>query len=138
MTAHPQTKPVFRPSSQLILILVFTVVGIIFVILQRQWVLRNEEQFAPYTLLSQVQKVQCDHCGGTGLLKGSNGVQVVLCPVCFGVGSHLVRKTGTADVLCPACGGMGRLIDARTGEARFCKRCGGRGLITTEPAEPPK
>jgi hypothetical protein len=34
-----------------------------------------------------------------------------MCPACYGVGYHTIRRFSEADVLCPACLGLGRLED---------------------------
>jgi len=78
----------------------------------------------------QAQRVICEHCDGRGVYRPPSAPKAVaLCPVCFGLGSHLVRRLDDNDELCPACGGMGRVADASGEMADTCERCGGRGLV---------
>jgi len=94
----------------------------------RGMITRHRERFK-----IQAQKVICEHCDGRGTLRDTdNPSKLELCPLCFGLGSHLVRKVDGHDELCPRCGGMGRLVDEDTGVGRSCPRCEGRGLIVTD------
>jgi len=103
------------------------------VILQVVWMSHSQDAFRPLLLHFQVDRFPCDHCQGTGVVRDKERPdQVLLCPICFGVGGHQVRKMGKGEAMCPACAGMGRMIDPASGEARYCKRCNGRGLIRAE------
>lgn len=99
------------------------------ILLQSRWINVNKKRFVtePAT-----QRIECDYCNGTGKVPDQTA-GTTFCPMCFGLGAHSVRPIDGYDNICPACGGMGRLKDHDTGEIRFCKRCGGRGLIRTEP-----
>lgn len=102
-------------------------------LLQGRWMERHQRDFQASFLTVPVERIVCDHCGGTGLLRDPAHPEITLaCPVCYGVGGHYVRKLDKLDVLCPACAGMGRVIDLQTGTPRLCLRCGGRGLIRVE------
>lgn len=81
-----------------------------------------------------VQTITCFNCQGMGYIFTADG-QREMCPICQGVGSHLVRHLDPADELCPGCAGMGRTILADTGEAVTCPRCNGRGLIRRPAAD---
>lgn len=102
------------------------------------WVSENRDAFRPLLLKFQLEKAECPYCDGVGTRRDPENPDVVeLCPICFGVGSHQLRKmSGEAEVICPACSGMGRVYDLDTGTARQCLRCGGRGLIRMKPARP--
>jgi DnaJ-class molecular chaperone len=81
------------------------------------------------------QRVPCSHCDGRGILRNpevSSGYEA--CDVCFSLGSHLLRKMDGHEHICASCQGMGRLVDEESRQARWCKLCGGRGLVTDEPA----
>ncbi len=109
-------------------------------IYQSFWLSDNRNLFTPLVLRVQSERIDCPYCGGLGTLRPAPGAtNVMMCPICFGVGGHYVRRLpGRREVLCPACGGMGRLWDADMGYARYCRRCGGRGLIQVlEAAELP-
>jgi DnaJ-class molecular chaperone len=96
---------------------------------QSQWIAQNRPRFYRF---SSVDRIECDYCGGTGVIEKQDQIrEFEMCPICFGVGGHLVRYMDKQDKLCPACGGMGRLYDYDTGQARTCERCRGRGLIRT-------
>jgi DnaJ-class molecular chaperone len=89
----------------------------------------EKERFKIYA-----KQVQCEHCESRGVVESpENPAKLELCPICFGLGSHLVRPLDEHDVLCPACGGLGRLYDADSGLARDCRRCLGRGMIVESP-----
>lgn len=77
-------------------------------------------------------KIECPKCNGIGTVKDEDeDGQTVrsLCPLCLGVGHHTIYRYKKTHATCAACGGMGRLQDPETGEYRFCKRCGGSGLV---------
>lgn len=106
-----------------------TLVGQVF------WVAKNQFRFAPFA----IERIRCEECAGVGMISrpDSAGVKRLhLCPACFGLGSHQIRRVDEDDVLCPACVGFGRVQDA-AGGWRWCKRCGGRGLVRREDAPPP-
>ena len=98
---------------------------------QSIWLSQNKNLFTPLVLRVQSERIDCPYCGGVGTLRSPpHGTNLVICPICFGVGGHYVRRLpGHHEVLCPACGGMGRIFDPDLGYARYCRRCGGRGLI---------
>lgn len=101
--------------------------------LQGMWLYRHQHAFKPFLLQVPVERILCDHCGGTGLVRDPDHAELTdICPVCYGVGGHYVRKLDKLDVMCPACAGMGRVIDYQSGTPRLCLRCGGRGLIRVE------
>ena len=116
-------RPPDRQRSAYILLI--AAVGGFVLFLQWQWLGQNQHLFAPFSL----QRIDCDLCGKTGQVpvKGANNV-LEMCPACYGVGYHTVRRFGEADVLCPACLGLGRL-ENKEGRWRTCRRCDGRGLI---------
>lgn len=105
-----------------------TLVGQVF------WVAKNQFRFAPFA----IERIRCEECGGSGMISrpDSNGVKrLYLCEACFGIGSRQIRRVDEDDVLCPACIGFGRVEDENGW--RWCKRCGGRGLVRRENAPPP-
>ena len=121
----------------IILILLLPVV----MLMQGKWISKNQNLLKKGLFLQMlIQKVECEHCGGVGLIPDKNRPDgsTVICPVCFGVGSHAVRKFDKRDVLCPLCGGSGRVIDERAGIVQDCPRCEGRGLIRLPEDETPK
>lgn len=77
-----------------------------------------------------VEKIQCETCLGTGNSLSAAGRKDI-CPICLGVGFHVIRRLDPADRICPACSGMGRTELPDTGQVGTCPRCGGRGLIRT-------
>lgn len=99
---------------------------------QSIWLSQNQHLFTPLLLRVTSERIECPYCYGLGVVRESvSSTNYMMCPVCFAVGGHYVRRMpGRHDVLCPACVGMGRLVDPDTKQARFCRRCGGRGLIT--------
>jgi hypothetical protein len=99
---------------------------------QSVWLSQNKTLFTPFIMRVQSERIDCPYCGGLGTVRPSeNSTNMMMCPICFGVGGHYVRRLpGRHEVLCPACGGMGRLWDPDLGYARYCRRCGGRGLIS--------
>jgi len=103
-------------------------------ILQGIWISKNKEKFRPIVLRFYIDRFECSNCDGVGTLRDPDHPdKVVLCPVCFGVGGHQVRRFDpTNEVMCPACTGMGWIPDKTGFSARLCKRCGGRGLISAE------
>jgi hypothetical protein len=111
-----------------------TLVGAVVLVLQMIWVSKNQYRFAPFAL----DRIPCEVCGKTGLVPAdeSSNSKLVMCPACFGVGSHTIRRVDEHDVLCAACEGMGR-VDDGTGW-RTCRRCEGRGLVRAPdgPEEP--
>lgn len=112
-------------------ILLVAMAGGFVLFLQWRWLEENQHLFAPFS----IQRIECDICGKTGQVpkEGSNNV-LEMCPACYGVGYHSVRRFGSQDVLCPACMGMGRL-EEKDGTWRTCRRCDGRGLILSGAAE---
>ena len=74
------------------------------------------------------EKIVCGNCMGTGSIL-TPGDTKEICPICQGVGFHMVRRFDPADRICPFCGGMGRVFLPDTGLAGTCPRCDGRGLI---------
>lgn len=121
---------------QQVLVAIFLALLPLGVILQGYWVAGHKGNFTPFLVKFQIEKTGCPYCEGTGMVR-EDGPQddAVMCPICFGTGSHWFRKLDPeADVLCPACGGMGRLYDPVTGQPRWCERCNGRGLIRTAPS----
>ncbi len=106
-------------------LLVIMAVGGFVLFLQWRWLGDHQHLFAPFSL----ERISCETCGKTGKVpkEGANNV-LEMCPVCFGVGSHTVRRMDQRDVLCAACMGLGRLED-KEGHWRTCQRCDGRGLI---------
>ncbi|OGV42565.1 MAG: hypothetical protein A2X46_04685 [Lentisphaerae bacterium GWF2_57_35] len=101
------------------------------ILMQSVWISKNERMFKKGLFLQlQIRNVECDHCGGVGLVRNSKKPDAAeLCPVCFGVGSHPTRKLDDGDALCPLCGGVGRVIDEKIEFAQTCPRCDGRGLV---------
>jgi hypothetical protein len=101
--------------------------------LQGMWLYRRQHMLKPYLLQVPVERILCDECGGTGMVRDPERPErAVLCPICQGVGGNYVRKLDKLDVLCPACSGMGRVFDFHTGTPRLCLRCVGRGVIRVE------
>lgn len=108
---------------------------------QSFWLAEHKHLFAPLLFRVQSERIDCPYCHGLGTRPVSGSTtNFVICPICFGVGGHYVRRLPNKhEVLCPACGGMGRVFDPDLGIARFCRRCGGRGLIEIlDDVEPPE
>ncbi|MBN1269377.1 MAG: hypothetical protein JXB04_07310 [Kiritimatiellae bacterium] len=83
----------------------------------------------------RILQIECDECLGHGFVRDPQTDRTKTCPVCFGLGYHWVRKTDDTPNICPACGGMGRILDPETRRSRVCERCGGRGLTAAEPSK---
>lgn len=132
MTYRHRRPGVFRGRTQVIAAILLALLPVV-VVMQVVWMSRNQDALRPLLLQFQVDRFTCDHCQGTGVVRDKeHPEQIHLCPICFGVGGHQVRKWGPGEAMCPACAGMGRMIDPESGEARFCRRCNGRGLIRAE------
>jgi DnaJ-class molecular chaperone len=118
-------------NKRLIVVMVLLLSLPVVIFLQSRWISKNQQVFKKGMFLQlQIKKVECDHCGGTGLVTDAKKPgRVEICPVCFGVGSHAVRKLDPQDALCLLCGGMGRVYDEQAEIAQTCPRCDGRGLI---------
>jgi hypothetical protein len=104
------------------------------------WMLENKER-EPTSIVEDTggaEKIMCEACMGTGTVLSGSGPKEI-CPICQGVGFHMIRRFDPADRICPACGGMGRLQMPDTGVVDTCPRCAGRGLIRgqAKPAAPP-
>jgi len=115
---------------------------VLFLVGQGFWLSRNTHLFTPFS----VKRIDCDSCSKVGVVRDENDSRIMkMCPSCFGVGYHSVRRFDDLDIICAACGGLGRL-DA-DGVWRTCERCEGRGvhrnsewktivgLVTAEPEE---
>lgn len=75
---------------------------------------------------------ECDHCSGSGLVDDvEQPGRRALCDICQGVGYQPTRRFTDADRMCINCGGMGRHYNA-DGQAEYCPRCQGRGLVEIE------
>jgi hypothetical protein len=125
-------------GSQKSLLIITLIIVPVAVILQGMWVSKNRELFVGSLMTHiQTERVTCEECGGTGYVRPDEAEDtLVLCPVCFGVGAHHIRKTNKGEALCPACVGMGRIREGDTAEARWCRRCAGRGVIQLGAPEP--
>jgi len=82
------------------------------------------------------EQVPCEHCMEGGTIITPEGERAI-CPICFGVGYHMVRRFDPAEKYCPACGGMGRVKSPDTGLVETCVRCNGRGLVLTQTTADP-
>ena len=122
--AKKKIKAPTRQQRSSIIALVIMVGGFV-LFLQWKWLGQNNHLFAPFS----IERIVCEHCGKTGRVpkEGANNV-LEMCPACYGVGYHTLRRFEENEVLCPACLGLGRLED-RDGHWRTCRRCDGRGLI---------
>lgn len=134
---HPRVPRRKRPrdSRRTSYILAVVAVCAVTVILQIFWTARNTHKFAPFAL----ERITCDHCRGVGVVSVTAETgerRLEMCPACYGVGAHQVRRFDEYDRLCPACVGSGRIQD-EGGAWRWCERCGGRGLIRLDGAPPP-
>jgi hypothetical protein len=95
----------------------------LFLVGQAYWLSKNSYIFTPFS----ITKIDCDNCFKVGVVRDEENSRIMkMCPACFGVGSHTIRRFDEQDVLCVACGGIGRLESH--GEWRFCNRCNGRGM----------
>lgn len=75
---------------------------------------------------------ECDYCSGSGLIDNPDlPGERILCGICQGVGYHPTRRFQETDRMCINCGGMGRYYDG-DGNAEYCPRCDGRGLVEIE------
>ena len=101
-----------------------------FVYMQGMWLSRNRSIFAKSYIAVQNRRIPCDYCGELGTVRNPQRHEKMdVCPVCFGVGYHVIRKFDKHDTLCPLCGGAGRVVDESSGYAQTCPRCDGRGVI---------
>lgn len=97
--------------------------ALLFLAGQAYWLSHNTHMFAPFAMT----RIDCDTCGKTGVVRDPDNAQIMkMCPVCFGVGYHNIRRFDEEDAVCAACGGMGRTDIG--GAWRTCERCEGRGL----------
>ena len=114
-----------RNQQRSSIIALVVMVGGFALFLQWKWLGQNNHLFAPFS----IERIACEKCGKTGRVprEGANNV-LEMCPACYGVGYHTLRRFEENEVLCPACLGLGRLED-RDGHWRTCRRCDGRGLI---------
>ncbi len=87
------------------------------------WLTRNSHMFMPF----EVSRVDCMECGRLGTVRDPDNQRIrTMCPACYGIGYHSVRRFDEKDALCLACAGIGRL---KTDEGwRTCRRCDGRGM----------
>ena len=131
MKASRQRKRVVVKSRTGLYVLILLVLMPVFILMQSVWISRNQRMFKKGLFLQlQIKNVQCDHCGGVGLVRNAkNPEQAEICPICFGVGSHPTRKLDSRDVICPLCGGLGRVYEEHLDAGLPCLRCDGRGLI---------
>lgn len=129
---HSRGLKALKGKAQLIAAVILGSLPVL-ALLQGAWIVRNEDKFRPLLLQFQLEKFECLNCNGRGVVRDPEQFEKVeMCPVCFGVGSRQVRRFSKQENMCPACVGMGRLIEGPDGEARICRRCGGRGLIRLE------
>jgi hypothetical protein len=77
------------------------------------------------------EKIICENCMGSGNVLSELGERSI-CPICQGVGFHMIRRFDPADRICPFCSGMGRVELPDTGEVGTCPRCDGRGLVRSQ------
>lgn len=104
--------------------------ALLFLIGQGFWLSRNTHLFTPFS----VKRIECDHCARVGVVRDEHDSRIMkMCPVCFGVGYHSVRRFDDQDAICAACGGMGRLESS--GIWRNCERCGSRGVYRLDEWE---
>jgi DnaJ-class molecular chaperone len=57
-----------------------------------------------------------------------------MCPICLGLGFHMIKRFDASDRICPLCAGMGRVALPDTGVIGTCPRCEGRGLVRSQAA----
>ena len=121
--------PPNRQRSSVVLLV--AMVGAFVLFLQWRWLGQNKTLFAPFS----IQRISCDTCGRTGRVPDPQvNNALVMCPACYGVGYHTIRRFSELEVLCPACLGLGRLED-KDDVWRTCRRCDGRGLIRSGAQE---
>lgn len=96
----------------------------------QQWMLMKKglDPGQAYSGGPAAERITCETCLGTGTYLPENGVPT-MCPICLGVGFHMIRRLDSADRICPLCAGMGRVQRPDTGEVATCPRCDGRGLV---------
>ena len=122
-TLNELTKGQPRQRRKNVFIAPVGILVVLFLVGQAYWLSQNGYLFAPFAL----SKVDCDYCQKLGVVRDEQNPRIMkMCPVCFGVGHHQIRRFDKEDVLCSACGGMGRFDEQ--GVWRSCKRCDGRGL----------
>ena len=74
--------------------------------------------------------IECEVCMTRGKIVHPEHQGVTLmCPTCFGVGTHITRKMDAGDDVCGPCGGMGFIYDPELIESRPCGRCHPRGMM---------
>lgn len=123
----PLYRPKIRKSNPYLFPVLLLSVGVI--VAQMFWLQGNQHLFRPFS----IERIKCEHCGGVGVVRDlADGSVLVLCPVCYGVGHHNIRRVDQEDRMCPACSGMGR-IEEEDRSWRLCRRCEGRGLIRPVP-----
>jgi hypothetical protein len=129
--APHRLSPIYRPKQQkknpyLYPVLLLSI-GVI--IAQMFWLQGNQHLFRPFS----IERIKCEHCGSVGVARDPNdGGTLLLCPVCYGVGHHTIRRVDGEDRMCPACSGMGR-VEEEDRSWRLCLRCEGRGLTRPTP-----
>lgn len=117
-TRHHKRNSYVAPVALLVML---------FLIGQSIWLSDNKHLFSPFSL----QRVPCDHCAKVGTVRDPDDSRINrMCPACFGLGHHMVRRFDEQDVLCIPCGGMGRVNEEK--DWRTCRRCDGRGVYRTE------
>lgn len=80
------------------------------------------------------EKIDCKVCLGSGQALSVSGEKEI-CPICLGVGFHLIRRFELSDRICTFCVGMGRAELPDIGKVGNCPRCDGRGLICKQAAD---
>jgi len=102
---------------------------LLFLVGQSIWLSDNKHLFSPYAL----QRINCENCARVGTVRDPDNADINrMCPACFGLGHHMLRRFDEQDVLCIPCGGMGRVNEE--GAWRVCRRCDGRGLYRANKA----
>jgi hypothetical protein len=117
--SQPRTSSYILPIALLAVLVLFG---------QMIWLNQHDYMFRPFS----IEKLRCEVCGGTGVVRSEpDDTVLAICPVCFGVGGHHIRRIDKEDKLCSACTGMGR-VQGEDG-ARTCRRCDGRGMVRDQP-----
>lgn len=118
------TKGQVRHGNRNNYIMPVAALAILFLVGQVYWLSSNKHMFAPFA----IARIDCDHCAKVGVVRDPDNPSLMsMCPVCFGVGYHSVRRFDDNDAICAACGGMGRTDIG--GNWRTCERCQGRGVF---------
>lgn len=129
-TYKGRALPPDASKSKSIYLLALFLFGGVIVIWQAHWASQNREIYlrresrvrvGPNASLFQ----ECPVCNTQGRILVHEKER--MCPVCFGIGGHFVKRFDTGEAVCAFCSGQGRTFNTRTAEGEACPICDGRG-----------